>query len=194
MSSTPSTTRDKLLAAVVETVAEHGLAGCKMERVALQAGVAVGTLYRYFPNKRALINAAYVTYKAASIARLSPASVSDLPYREAFEQLWIDYARYLLDERKTLSFLAQCAASELLSPASRALGSELMEAARMFFRKGTATQLLLDLPVSLQLAEFTGVAQAVADDDTGVTTVSDEYLQTAAKMVWRGLACEQNEP
>jgi AcrR family transcriptional regulator len=47
-------TRKKLLKAALALVAEEGFAGLQVARVAENAGVATGTLYRHFPNKTAL--------------------------------------------------------------------------------------------------------------------------------------------
>jgi AcrR family transcriptional regulator len=48
-------TRERLLWAVERVVRERGLAGATVRAIAERAGVSVGTIYRRFPNKRALI-------------------------------------------------------------------------------------------------------------------------------------------
>jgi len=50
--------RDKLLAAATEAFAEEG-EDVALEAVAARAGVGIGTLYRHFPNRDALVVAAY---------------------------------------------------------------------------------------------------------------------------------------
>ena len=50
--------REKLLAAAVELFAERGTEG-SLEEVAKRAGVGIGTLYRHFPTRDALVEAAY---------------------------------------------------------------------------------------------------------------------------------------
>jgi AcrR family transcriptional regulator len=50
--------RDKLLAAAVEAFAEEG-EGAALEGIARRAGVGIGTLYRHFPTRDALVEAAY---------------------------------------------------------------------------------------------------------------------------------------
>ena len=47
----------EILAAALETFAEHGYAATKLEDVARRAGVTKGTLYIYFENKEALFKA-----------------------------------------------------------------------------------------------------------------------------------------
>jgi AcrR family transcriptional regulator len=50
---------DKVLAAAREAFAEGG-AGTSLEEIARRADVGIGTLYRHFPNRQALLEAVYV--------------------------------------------------------------------------------------------------------------------------------------
>ncbi|MEN6457786.1 MAG: TetR/AcrR family transcriptional regulator [Thermoguttaceae bacterium] len=47
--------KEAIFQATVATLSEHGVKGLTMERVASEAGVAKGSLYRYFTSKRELI-------------------------------------------------------------------------------------------------------------------------------------------
>ena len=49
--------RDRILTATAQVLAERGYAGLSTNRVAAQAEVSVGSLYRYFPSKEALVAA-----------------------------------------------------------------------------------------------------------------------------------------
>jgi AcrR family transcriptional regulator len=51
--------RDKVLAAAREAFTEHG-ASTSLEAIAKRAGVGIGTLYRHFPTRQALLEATYV--------------------------------------------------------------------------------------------------------------------------------------
>lgn len=51
MSSRQAARRVRILRAASELGAREGLAGVQMHEVAKEAGVAIGTLYRYFPSK-----------------------------------------------------------------------------------------------------------------------------------------------
>src|SRR5918997_2719819 len=44
-------TRERIVAAALEQVAEGGFASAGVQAVAARAGVAVGTVYRHFPSK-----------------------------------------------------------------------------------------------------------------------------------------------
>src|SRR3954465_12491918 len=50
---------DRLVTAAREVFAEHGT-DASLEEIARRAGVGIGTLYRRFPNRTALLEAVYV--------------------------------------------------------------------------------------------------------------------------------------
>jgi len=61
--------RQKILMTAETLLAERGLYGLSMKLLADTAGVAAGTIYRYFENKEALINELYlhITHETAEV-------------------------------------------------------------------------------------------------------------------------------
>ncbi|MDX1805095.1 MAG: TetR/AcrR family transcriptional regulator, partial [Alcanivorax sp.] len=51
--------REQIILAALRVFAEHGLHGSPVPPIAAQASVSVGTLYRYFESKDALVNAVF---------------------------------------------------------------------------------------------------------------------------------------
>lgn len=72
---------DKVLAAARESFAERGDA-TSLEEIARRAEVGIGTLYRHFPNRQALLEAVYVG-EVESLCR-SAAELDCLPPWDAF--------------------------------------------------------------------------------------------------------------
>ncbi|MBZ6088317.1 TetR/AcrR family transcriptional regulator [Streptomyces olivaceus] len=85
--------RDKILAAAVRMFSEEGL-DAHLERIAKEAGVGSGTLYRNFPTREALIEAAYRN-EVARLCDAAPGLLAELPPAEAL-RVWtrrfVDYA------------------------------------------------------------------------------------------------------
>src|SRR5437868_8052956 len=81
--------REKLLAAATEAFAAEGENGA-LETVAARAGVGIGTLYRHFPSRDALVVAAYqhevdaLCAAAADLLRSQPADESLRAWTERF--------------------------------------------------------------------------------------------------------------
>ncbi|MBP8539166.1 TetR/AcrR family transcriptional regulator [Streptomyces sp. MK37H] len=85
--------REKILSAAVRVFAEEGL-DAHLERIAKEAGVGTGTLYRNFPTRELLIEAAYRN-ELARLCGAAPELLAALPPREAL-RAWLarfmDYA------------------------------------------------------------------------------------------------------
>ena len=99
--------REKLLAAAVELFAERGTEG-SLEEVAKRADVGIGTLYRHFPTRDALVEAAYrneVTQLRAAADEL----LAELPPDRALEawmRRFVDYGSAKRGMRDALQSIA----------------------------------------------------------------------------------------
>ena len=71
-------TREIILEALTEQLAEDGLRDFNIPRVARQAGVSVRTVYRYFPTKDALLDAVEVWLDERILAFPRPTTVEEL--------------------------------------------------------------------------------------------------------------------
>jgi AcrR family transcriptional regulator len=83
---------DKLLVAAREAFGQDG-AEASLEDIARRAGVGIGTLYRNFPTRQALLEAAYVGEVEAISARAAELAGLD-PWDALVSWLWsfVDYA------------------------------------------------------------------------------------------------------
>jgi AcrR family transcriptional regulator len=70
---------DRLLSAAVAAFAEHGADDVSLEEIARRAGVGIGTLYRHFPTRQALLEAVYRDQVEALRARADELARSDSP-------------------------------------------------------------------------------------------------------------------
>jgi AcrR family transcriptional regulator len=93
---------DALLVAARDAFAKHGT-NASLEDIARHANVGIGTLYRHFPTRQALLEAVYV----GEIEELCAAArdVADLPPWEAFTT-WLDrFAAYVATKLALLQAL-----------------------------------------------------------------------------------------
>jgi AcrR family transcriptional regulator len=70
---------DRLLSAALAAFAEHGADDASLEEIARRAGVGIGTLYRHFPTRRALLEAVYRDQVEALRARADELRESESP-------------------------------------------------------------------------------------------------------------------
>jgi AcrR family transcriptional regulator len=102
--------RERLLAAATEAFAAEG-EDVALESIAARAGVGIGTLYRHFPNRDALVVAAYqheVDALCAAAAELLEWHPADQALR-----LWAErFADYIATKRAMGNALRSAAASD----------------------------------------------------------------------------------
>ena len=87
---------EKLLAAATEAFADNGTAA-SLEDIARRAGVGIGTLYRHFPTRQALLEAVYVD----EVEEMS-AKARELDHLDAWDALvtWLrQFVRYAATKR-----------------------------------------------------------------------------------------------
>src|SRR3954471_8799156 len=113
-----SRNREKLLDAALEQFAEAGT-NASLETVAKRAGVGIGTLYRHFPTRDALITETYRN-EVAHVADGADELLATLPADQAMEQ-WLErFMAYAAAKRGMADALKQMSVSrEELFPEAR---------------------------------------------------------------------------
>jgi AcrR family transcriptional regulator len=106
-----------------------------LEAIAREAGVGIGTLYRHFPTREALVEAVYAA-ELDDVTASAPALLEELP-PEAALRAWMDrYAAFVETKRGMADVLrASLASGRIATPATRrritaAIGSILDAGAR----------------------------------------------------------------
>ncbi len=66
-------TQDSILDAAEQSLVEEGVEGASLQAIARRAGVAVGTIYNYFPDRQELFRALFQTRRAELLAALDAA-------------------------------------------------------------------------------------------------------------------------
>jgi len=121
--------REAILAAAYETLAQTGISALQMLPVAERAGIAVGTVYRYFPSKTDLVAAVVTALAAEEIAAMEQAAVAAPGPLSALAAGITTFATRALGRRQlTLALAAQVREpelAELLVSYRRSLAAQL---------------------------------------------------------------------
>jgi AcrR family transcriptional regulator len=134
--------REAIKQAARDGFAEHGF-DCQMEDIARAAGVGVGTVYRHFPNKEALLDALVADRYERLAEETAKALEKDDPW-EAFCELMRWSAEYQADDRG----LSEVLGSRPLVGEAAAAKSGLVELSGKLMRKAQrAGQMRKDLLV-----------------------------------------------
>jgi len=152
--------REQLLAAAVAAFSKDE-PEATLESIARDAGVGIGTLYRHFPSREALVDAAY----RSELARLCdsvPALLDEMPADKAM-RTWMDqFIEYMTTQRGMSDALRKVIASGG-NPFAESR-SRLLAAFAALMRAGVADGTMRsDLDPADLLASMSGVSLAVGD-------------------------------
>ncbi len=110
--------RQALLHSAVREIAEAGL-GVSTARIAKGAGLAEGTMFRYFVSKNDLLNELYVELKAETYRLIHIGFPHEAGLRERVQHIWTKYLCWAMEkpEERNVSMLLNL--SMLISVATR---------------------------------------------------------------------------
>lgn len=149
---------DALLAAAREAFAAQG-PGAPLEDIARRAGVGIGTLYRNFPTRDALVEAVYIDEVAAVVRAADEASSLDDPW-EAVEAWLRRFVAYVGTKRALVEGLNK------ESPVLLSCRTSLYDAGEpLIERAQSAGELRTDATIGDVIRMVSGIAGVAFDDD-----------------------------
>jgi AcrR family transcriptional regulator len=94
---------DALLEATIQVLRNAGKEGLTTTKVAMRAGVSVGTLYQYFPNKRALLQAALRRHlsEIAEAVELACKQQKGATHRQMLDALFTTFLHAKMKDTRT---------------------------------------------------------------------------------------------
>ncbi len=181
--------RARLLAAALNLFEARGFDGVAVPEIARAAGVAVGTVYRYFATKEALVNALFRQWKGAYNDMVLVPSPPGLEPRAVFLRTWHRMTLFARTHPKAVRFLDLHHHGAYLDDESRALSKAYGETAREFVNTARAAGAIRDLEPAMVVALMWGAAAGLAKFAASGTL--DFNADTAGEMgeaVWRAIA------
>jgi AcrR family transcriptional regulator len=130
--------RDKLLTAASAAFAEHG-EDVALEAIADRAGVGIGTLYRHFPNREALICAAYRS-EVDALCGAAADLLTSMPADQALRAWAERFADYIAAKRAMGEALRSAAGSD--SPLFAETRERIRRALQVLLQAGAASSTL----------------------------------------------------
>jgi len=181
--------RARLLDAALDLFETRGFDGVAVPEIAAKAGVAVGTVYRYFPGKEALVNELYRYWKSVYNAFvLAPVDAGAGP-RQTFSTYWQRMMVFARTYPRAVRFMDLHHHGAYLDDESRAMSRRYAEVAHAFVEAARAQGAIRSLDPIMVVALMWGAATGLTkfagsgalEFDAGVAADMEEAL-------WRAIA------
>ena len=189
--------RSLLLQSTLELVAKQGFHGAPCAMIAEQAGVAAGTIYRYFENKDVLINELYISLESRITAVLLDGYSPDQPIRERFMHLGTGILNYFISHPLEFKYIEQFHNSpygtafrrdKFLGHADSGGDSRRCDIYKELFSEGLEQRVVKELPLILLFDLAFGPILAVARNHVlGFITLDETLMEQVVAACWDGL-------
>lgn len=174
-----------ILSAALALFAERGYQGTAVPEVAALAGVGTGTIYRYFENKEALVNAVFRRAKTRLKETLLPGLDFSAAPRALFHQFWLNLVHFSQAYPVDFHFLELQDHSPYLDAESKALEQEVLVPIWGFCEFQRGAGVVRDVPSEILIAlvwgAFVGLVKA---QSTGYLSASAGQFQQAEEACW----------
>ena len=174
--------------AALEIIAEQGFHGAPMAEIAEKAGVAAGTIYRYFESKDVLITELHRELEEKISATLREGYPVERPLRERFLYLIRELIRYFITNPLHFRFMEQYFNSPygISLHRERLMGKPGNQDILMdIFEMGIEQQVLKEFPRAVQLSLAIGpLIFLIRDHILGFVNLDDPLIKQITEACW----------
>jgi AcrR family transcriptional regulator len=180
--------RRDIMQAALELIAKQGFHRAPMAEIAEKAGVAAGTIYRYFENKDVLISELHRELEEKISATLREGYPVERPLRERFLYLIRELLRYFITNPLHFRYMEQYFNSPygISMHRDRLLGKSgnhdiLMD----IFEQGIEQQVLKELPKAVLFSlAFSPMIILMRDHILGFVILDDPLIKQITEACW----------
>ena len=177
--------RADILKATLKLISEHGFHGTPMSKIAEQAGVGAGTIYRYFENKEALINELFLEIKARISQAMLFGFSEEASTEETFRKIWRNTFDFCIQNPQEMFFLEQYHNSPFLTPETEAATMEYLSPLVGSFQAAIDAGVIKEISFEMLSIFVYDVAVAFAKRHISGAMVMDEaLLEVAIQACW----------
>jgi AcrR family transcriptional regulator len=185
MTNKPKDKREAILQASLEIFAENGFHSSPTSEISKRANVGTGTIYRYFENKDALIEALHEEIDLRLRPSVNEGIDEDAPIRETILGILQRVYRFLLENPDEFKFLEMYYNSPYGVAKKRSQDEHCDKPLLYIFRRGIERQVIKDLPEDVLFALCFGpMLMLIRDQLIGYFTLTEEMIQATLDACW----------
>jgi AcrR family transcriptional regulator len=174
-----------LLDAALRLIMQHGLTGLKMTDLAKSAGVAIGTTYLYFQDKRQLLSALYEHVQKHGAELSMDGYDPRAPVEVCVRHIWMRYMHRALERTQDVVFLEQYRRSPYLDATVVKESEKAFDPIRQLMKRGIKQGEIKDLHVELMIQQLSAAINRFAIiHKGGLLKMSKARIEEAYRMAW----------
>ncbi|WP_340160924.1 TetR/AcrR family transcriptional regulator [uncultured Hoeflea sp.] len=183
---TKDAVQERIVEAVIDTVAAQGIGATSMAAVARAAKVSAGTLYLHFASKEEMLQSVYLKLKLAFHADLMKAASGDA--RQAIAGMWRALLAFQQDQPNGFLFLEYAGAAQVLTPEQKARVAPLQGEVNAVIQRAIDEGIIKVPSLSVAATLLIGPAMQLARTHAiaGTPVPADEANQTFDR-IWMSL-------
>jgi AcrR family transcriptional regulator len=178
--------RIAILRAAVHEIADAGL-GAPTAKIAGRAGVATGTLFTYFANKKQLLNELYFELKLEVYTRMN----SNFPHKAGLERrakhVWSSFLDWSIEFPEKRKVSAQLNVSDVITSETRVRTAAARSNIDATLRELGSHSALRGLPQGFAAAVMASLQEATMDFIAKQPNRREELTRKAFQVFWRAL-------
>jgi AcrR family transcriptional regulator len=183
--------RARILEAALELFETRGFDGVAVPEIALKAGVATGTIYRYFETKEALVNALYRHWKKQYNEVVLAQPYEGATPRQTFSHYWQRMTLFARAFPRAIRFMDLHHHAAYLDEESRAMSRNYASAAENFVREARRTGDVRALDPMMVVALMWGAcAGLVKFSAQGALAFDADTAADMEEALWRAIATD----
>lgn len=180
--------RSDIMQAALDLIAEQGFHRTPMAEIAAKAGVAAGTIYRYFESKDLLINELHRELEGKIMMVLQESYPSGRPLRERFLYLLRELIRYFITNPHHFRYMEQYYNSPygISLHRDKLLGKSGSHDILMdIFEQGIEQQVLKEFPKAVLFSlAFGPLISLMRDHIVGFIVLDDPLTEQITEACW----------
>jgi AcrR family transcriptional regulator len=180
--------RSDIMQAALDLIAEQGFHRTPMAEIAEKAGVAAGTIYRYFESKDLLINELHRELEGKIMTTFQEGYPSGRPLRERFLYLLRELIRYFITNPFHFRYMEQYYHSPygITLHRDKLLGkSDNHDILMDIFEQGIEQQLLKEFPKAVLFSlAFGPLISLMRDHIVGFIVLDDPLIEQFTEACW----------
>lgn len=178
--------RDQIYEAALRLFNEYGFDKTPTSLIAKEAGVAIGTLFHYFPTKEELINSLYLRCKDSMITRALDGLESQKTYRGQLMAVNRNILRWGVKCSEEYLFFQQFSNSANIFDSTKKQGREKFNTLYDLIVRGIDTEIIKNIDVELLISSVMGlIGSMVVYLMSRPELLEDEsFMEQAFGLVW----------